>query len=61
MRCALISDIHANIEALDATLARIDELGVDQIYCLGDLVGYHADSRGLSLAAARARHPQPGR
>lgn len=43
MRYALISDLHANIQALDAVLARIDELGVDRIVCLGDIVGYHAD------------------
>ncbi len=43
MTCALISDIHANKEALDAVLARIDRLGVETIFCLGDLVGYNAD------------------
>jgi putative phosphoesterase len=39
-RVAVITDIHANLPALDAALARIDELGVDAIYCGGDLVGY---------------------
>jgi predicted phosphodiesterase len=39
----VISDIHSNKEALDAVLSRIDELGIDTIYCLGDLVGYNAD------------------
>jgi predicted phosphodiesterase len=43
MKIALISDLHANIEAFEAVLARIDQLGVDRIYCLGDIVGYHAD------------------
>jgi predicted phosphodiesterase len=43
MRYAIISDLHANIEALDATLARIDALGVDRVLCLGDIVGYNAD------------------
>lgn len=42
MKIAIISDIHANIEALEAVLARIDTLGVDQIACLGDVVGYGA-------------------
>lgn len=37
---ALISDIHANLEALDAVLADIDAQGVDDILCLGDIVGY---------------------
>ena len=41
MRYALISDIHANLEALDAVLEDIDRRGdVDAIYHLGDLVGY---------------------
>lgn len=40
MRYALISDIHANLPALDAVLADIDAVGVDAIYHLGDLVGY---------------------
>ena len=40
MRVAVITDIHANLPALEATLARIDEIGVDAVYCGGDLVGY---------------------
>lgn len=41
MRYALISDIHANLHALDAVLADIDGRGaVDAVYHLGDLVGY---------------------
>ena len=41
MRYALISDIHANLEALDAVLADIDARGdTDAIYHAGDLVGY---------------------
>jgi diadenosine tetraphosphatase ApaH/serine/threonine PP2A family protein phosphatase len=43
MRYALISDVHANIEALDAVPGRIGKLRVDRIVCLGDTVGYHAD------------------
>jgi putative phosphoesterase len=39
-RVAVITDIHANLPALQAALARIDELGVTDIYCGGDLVGY---------------------
>jgi putative phosphoesterase len=39
-RVAVITDIHANLPALQAALARIDALGVEQIYCGGDLVGY---------------------
>ena len=43
MRYAIISDIHANLEALQAVLAEIDRLRVDAFYCLGDLVGYNAN------------------
>lgn len=43
MRYAILSDIHANLEALRAVLARIAELGADRVVCLGDLVGYNAD------------------
>jgi len=43
MRYALISDVHANLHALDAVLADIHGRGdVDAIYHLGDLVGYSA-------------------
>ncbi|MGO9489608.1 MAG: metallophosphoesterase family protein [Solirubrobacteraceae bacterium] len=37
---AVITDIHANLPALEATLAQIDALGVGSVYCGGDLVGY---------------------
>lgn len=39
-RVAVITDIHANLPALQAALARIDELGIEEVYCGGDLVGY---------------------
>lgn len=39
---ALISDIHGNFEALKAVLAQIDKLRIDEIYCLGDVVGYYS-------------------
>ena len=39
-RVAVITDIHANLPALESALARIEELGIDTIYCGGDLVGY---------------------
>ncbi|AKI97770.1 metallophosphoesterase family protein [Kosmotoga pacifica] len=44
MKLAFISDIHGNLEALEAALEDIEKRGVDQIYCLGDLVGYGPDS-----------------
>jgi predicted phosphodiesterase len=43
MRVAVISDVHANLPALEAVLAAIDADGVDELWCLGDLTGYGAD------------------
>ena len=37
---AVITDIHANLPALEAALERIEQLGIERIYCGGDLVGY---------------------
>jgi diadenosine tetraphosphatase ApaH/serine/threonine PP2A family protein phosphatase len=37
---AIISDIHSNLEALQAVLRDIERHNVDEIYCLGDVVGY---------------------
>ncbi|MCH7703323.1 MAG: metallophosphoesterase family protein [Planctomycetes bacterium] len=42
---AIISDIHGNLEALEAVLGDIDRLGIEEIYCLGDIVGYGASPR----------------
>src|SRR5918996_958084 len=39
-RVAVITDIHANLPALHAALARVDELGISEVCCGGDLVGY---------------------
>lgn len=40
MRYAIVSDIHANLQAWKAVLLDIRSLKVDQIICLGDMVGY---------------------
>ena len=40
MKRALISDVHANLEALTAVLEDIRQQGITEIYCLGDIVGY---------------------
>ncbi|MEW6581775.1 MAG: metallophosphoesterase family protein [Actinomycetota bacterium] len=40
MRVAVVTDIHANLAALEAVLDRIEEIEVDAVYCGGDLVGY---------------------
>ena len=46
-RIALFSDIHANTVALDAVLADIEAAGIQELYCLGDLVGYGPDPAGV--------------
>src|SRR5581483_977984 len=40
MRVAVVSDIHSNLHALEAVLAAIDAEKPDELWCLGDLVGY---------------------
>jgi diadenosine tetraphosphatase ApaH/serine/threonine PP2A family protein phosphatase len=46
MRLAIISDVHANLEALRAVLSDISECSATRIVCLGDVVGYNADPAG---------------
>ena len=45
MRRALISDIHGNWEALEAVLADIEQQNIDEILCLGDIIGYGPNPR----------------
>ena len=40
MRVAVVSDIHGNLHALDAVLAAVDAERPDELWCLGDVVGY---------------------
>ena len=42
-RYGVLGDIHGNREALGAVLSALDERGVAQILCVGDIVGYNAD------------------
>lgn len=42
MRLALLTDIHGNLPALEAVLADIDAVKPDEVWCLGDVVGYGA-------------------
>lgn len=52
---AVITDIHANLPALQAALGRIDELGIERVYCGGDLVGYGPHpNEVVALIAERA-------
>lgn len=45
MKRAILSDIHGNLDALDAVLADVKSQGVDEIFCLGDIVGYGPNPR----------------
>lgn len=42
---AIISDIHGNLEALEAVLAEIDRRSIKEVHCLGDVIGYGASPR----------------
>lgn len=62
-RYGIVSDIHGNLEALAAAAAFLEERGVDRILCLGDIVGYNADSDacvaavlGLSMECVAGNH-----
>jgi diadenosine tetraphosphatase ApaH/serine/threonine PP2A family protein phosphatase len=43
LRAAVITDIHSNLPALEAVLAAIEDAEIEEIWCLGDVVGYGAD------------------
>jgi diadenosine tetraphosphatase ApaH/serine/threonine PP2A family protein phosphatase len=40
VRIAVLSDVHSNLHALEAVLAEVEAGGFDEIWCLGDVVGY---------------------
>ena len=42
---AIISDIHANLAALKVVMADIAERGINEVFCLGDIVGYGPEPR----------------
>lgn len=52
MRCLIASDIHSNVEALEAVLADARLRGFDHALCLGDIVGYGADP-GVTVGIVR--------
>jgi diadenosine tetraphosphatase ApaH/serine/threonine PP2A family protein phosphatase len=55
VRVAVISDIHANLHALEAVLADVDRESPDELWCLGDVVGYGArPNECCALARERA-------
>lgn len=64
-RTAILSDIHANLEALTAVINDAEARGCNKIVCLGDVVGYNADPvacldfiRSLGCPAIKGNHDE---
>ena len=56
MRIALLSDVHGNLPALEAVLADAEAAAVEELWCLGDLVGYGAQpDECVALARERCK------
>ncbi|MGH2374976.1 MAG: metallophosphoesterase family protein [bacterium] len=56
MRIAVVSDIHANLEALEVVLSQIEDQRPDCLVCLGDFVGYGPDPNAcIELVTPRLR------
>ncbi|HUY70844.1 MAG TPA: metallophosphoesterase family protein [Gaiellaceae bacterium] len=53
MRVAVVSDIHGNYHALEAVLAEVLAEAPDEIWCLGDVVGYGPDPNRCCAAVER--------
>jgi diadenosine tetraphosphatase ApaH/serine/threonine PP2A family protein phosphatase len=51
-RTIVLSDIHANLPAFEAVLADAEDAGVDEAWCLGDVVGYGADPDACATLVA---------
>ncbi|MCQ9206748.1 MAG: metallophosphatase family protein [Omnitrophica bacterium] len=56
MRYGIISDIHGNLEALEAVIHALSRERIDKYLCAGDIVGYGADS-GECIKKTRALNP----
>jgi diadenosine tetraphosphatase ApaH/serine/threonine PP2A family protein phosphatase len=64
MRVLIVSDVHSNIEGLEAVIAEAQRMGaVDAVWCAGDIVGYGADPgavidclRSFDLIAVAGNH-----
>jgi predicted phosphodiesterase len=63
MRFFILSDIHSNIEALEASIQRAKLAGYDAVFCCGDIVGYGPNPveaidavRGLNAITIRGNH-----
>src|SRR3954467_10528691 len=57
MRYGVISDVHANLHALEAVLRALEDAGVDRFMCAGDLVGYGPRPDGGVERIASLRRP----
>jgi len=57
MRVAVISDIHANLEAFSQVLVDIGQAGADAVFCLGDIVGYGPEPEASVLRLRRQLIP----
>lgn len=62
---AVFSDVHSNLEALEAVLSDMEKQGARQFFCLGDIVGYSADPvacleriRALNCPTLRGNHDE---
>lgn len=67
MKIGIITDIHSNIQALNAVLKKFDEIKVDKIICCGDIIGIGINpeetvqtllKRKNMLIAVRGNHEQ---
>jgi predicted phosphodiesterase len=50
VKAVVVSDVHGNLPALEAVLSAIEQEGVTELWCLGDLVGYNADPQACTTA-----------
>ncbi len=61
MKYAIISDIHANLEALEAVRQEIERISPDAVLCLGDLIGYGGNpNECVRIAREMADHVVAG-
>ena len=58
MKYAIISDIHANLAALERVLADAERCGTEKVVCAGDVVGYGPDPVGAIRTCASGGFPQ---
>ena len=65
MKYAIIADIHGNLEAFQTVLEDIKSQNVNQIVCLGDVVGYNANPkeclqivRDLNIPCVKGNHDE---